>query len=58
MTLSNLAMAVLLAAAFGFFGHHARRLIGYLKLAEQPAHRTDQPLRRLGVDITFGLGNK
>ncbi len=58
MTLSNLAMAVLLAATFGFFGHHARRLASYLKLARQPAHRTDQPLRRLAGVITFVLGNK
>jgi len=58
MTASSVVMAVLLVAAFTFFGYHARRLYRVMRLAKQPLARTDQPLRRLAGLGVFVFGNK
>jgi hypothetical protein len=58
MTASSVAMAVLLLAAFTFFGFRAWRLYRVMRLAKQPLARTDQPLRRLAGLAVFVFGNK
>ena len=57
MSLSSLAMAILLVLGFGFFGYHARRLLRYMRLAG-PIARTDQLGRRLGGVVAFVLGQR
>ncbi len=57
MALSSLAMAVLLIAAFTFFGYHARRLFRYMHLAG-PIARTDQVGARLAGVGEFVLAQR
>jgi len=58
MTASSVVMAVLLIAAFGYFGLKVRRLIAIMRLAKAPALRTDQPGKRLAGVLTYVFGQK
>lgn len=58
MTAHSVAMAALLIVSFGYFGLKVRRLIAIMRLAKEPAPRTDQPGRRLQGVFTYVFGQK